>query len=267
MVNMNTLFKKGCLLAGVMMAANMFVVNEVKASEVPSGPQIPQGNVENEKQVDLNKKEEKKKKEAEEKLKKSNERGVLDKVLSLENTINLVGGALFTLANSFYKFYENKPGFYFDYYFAGWNSNPFAKGYLQFCPNINLGRGAFWLIATFWGSYEYLKGKISIGELKSTAAVIMTSVIKGTWGNGPSGKILFFFLSSLQGFVSMPLTLHFSKFSISISLDSMIWGIVGMILEPKDKKNMEENKEEELKEIVDHTNNKENKDGEELKEQ
>ena len=33
MANMNTLFRKGYLLAGVIMAANMFVVNEVKAME------------------------------------------------------------------------------------------------------------------------------------------------------------------------------------------------------------------------------------------
>ena len=33
MANMNALFRKGYLLAGVIMAANMFVVNEVKAME------------------------------------------------------------------------------------------------------------------------------------------------------------------------------------------------------------------------------------------
>ena len=33
---MNALFKKGYLLAGVIMAANMFAVNEVKAMNLPS---------------------------------------------------------------------------------------------------------------------------------------------------------------------------------------------------------------------------------------
>ena len=33
MANMNILFRKGYLLAGVMMAANMFVVNEVRAMD------------------------------------------------------------------------------------------------------------------------------------------------------------------------------------------------------------------------------------------
>ena len=33
MANMNTLFRKGYLLAGVVMAANMFIVNEVRAME------------------------------------------------------------------------------------------------------------------------------------------------------------------------------------------------------------------------------------------
>ena len=33
MAKVNTLFRKGYLLAGVIMAANMFVVNEVKAME------------------------------------------------------------------------------------------------------------------------------------------------------------------------------------------------------------------------------------------
>ena len=41
----------------------------------------------------------------------------------------------------------------------------------------------------------------------------------------------------------MPLTLHFSKFSISISLDSIIWGVAGMILELKAKKIKEKQRE------------------------
>ena len=67
---------------------------------------------------------------------------------------------------------------------------------------------------------------MGITDLKNTAAVFMASVITKKWRNGPSGKILFFFLSNVQGFVSAPLAIHFSNFSISISLDSILWGLV-----------------------------------------
>ncbi len=250
MAKINTLIKKGYLLAGVIMAANIFVINEMRATEndkdnltTQSQPQDISENDKGKENIPVGNGE-----------KKSSEKGFLDKVLSLENTINLVGGALFTLANSYYKFYENKPGFYFDYYFAGWNSNPFAKGYLQFCPNINLGRGILWLIP---GAYNFIKG-INSEEKKTRVAYLRTLhvsyLVANYFKNNHSLCITAFIgVFLLQGFVSMPLILHLSNFSISISLDSLIWAVIGKILEPKDKKDLEEikNNEEEEKPIND----------------
>ncbi len=224
MAKVNMLLKKGYLLAGVIMAANIFVVNEMKASTISS----EENNGDNtEKKEEINGGEGKEEK-------KSNVQGFFNFVLTYENTINFFGGALFTLANSFYKFYENKPGFYFDYYFAGWNSNPFVKGYLQFCPNINLGRGILWLIP---GAYNFIKG-INSEEKEEDAEdylkpLYVSFLVAERFKNDTACATALIVVFLLQGFVSMPLTLHLSNFSISISLDSMIWAVIGYILDKK----------------------------------
>ena len=81
MASVNTLIRKGYLLAGVIMAANMFVVNEVKATDEEN----------NDINIDIN---DNKKKEGENKT--LSLEGVLNFALSWENTINLAKG-LFSL--------------------------------------------------------------------------------------------------------------------------------------------------------------------------
>ena len=219
MASVNTLIKKGYLLAGVIIAANMFIVNEVRATD---------NTEEKEKDDILN---------TDEKDKEFSIINVLlnssGPVLYWENTINLAVGFVFSSVNNYFRWWNYNAGGYRKLGCFGWRSGRFLKDYLQFEINLNVGRGIFWLIPTIFGSCQYLKGKISIAELKSTAAVIMASVIEGTWENDTSGKILFFFLSCVQGFVSMPLTIHISNFSIAISLDSILWELVTIVRKDK----------------------------------
>ena len=244
MAKVKTLIRKGYLLAGVIMAANMLVVNEVKAMEdiKNNTNNIQEDNKETEK-IDI----------------KSffyiGPCKYIGFLLQWENTITLVGGALFTFANGLYNFYENKPSFYFDWLFAGWNSNPFANGYLQFCPNINLGRGIFWLVMHYTQTIlirPYFKNiikdltvrgmeKISAGKFANlyclyffceyTPLLIGNILVENMKSdNKKKDKIynfILFLLRLLQNFVSVPLRIHLpSRFSISIAFDSIIWMVV-----------------------------------------
>ena len=132
-------------------------------------------------------------------------------------------------------------------------SKRFLNDIFQFDINLNWGRCVFWLIATIFESYKYIKGRTSPIELTCTAAVIMNSIMDNSWINNHVDLRLFFFLSSLQGFVSMPIAIHISNFSISVSLDSIIWGIMGIflgkILEARIKKEEKGKEGEELKEV------------------
>ena len=214
----NTLFKKVYLLAGVVMAANMLVVNEIRATNTDGRNEIEinefdQGNSDSPgKNTSLLK-------------------IVLNFVLTYENYINFIGGLVSSgFINNYFKWWDYNPGGYGQFLWSGWRSKRFLNDIFQFDINLNWVRCVFWMIATFFGSNDYLKSRISITDLKTylkcTAAVIMASAITEGWKNGPRGKILFFFLSSLQGFVSMPLAIHISNFSIAISLDSIIWELV-----------------------------------------
>ena len=282
MASLNTLFKKGYLLAGVVMAANMFIVNEIKAS---SNPVKTEDNPKEKELLDTkdpefsigeqSEQEEKPNKEGEidtdEKKTGASKtwsvQNILDKVLSHENIINLFGGLAFSCVNNYLKWWDYNPGGYLNLRIGclGWRSKSFLNGTSQFEITLNLGRGAFWMIATFFGSNDYLKGKIIIGSLTNTAAVIMASVITEGWENGPRGKILFFFLSSLQGFVSMPIAIHISIFSIAISLDSIIWELVSGLLkivrvnmEKEQIKKNEMNDDNKVKEFDHSLNNNNN---------
>ena len=109
---------------------------------------------------------------------------------------------------------------------------------LQFEGNFNLGRGFLWLLL---GAYNFIKG-FTITEQQERmlyfTPLYVSTLVACRVGNheflAKTAHIVFFLV---QGFVSMPLTLHFAKFSISIYLDSLIWGITGMILEKKLKPN------------------------------
>ena len=248
MAKMNTLFRKGYLLAGVTMAANMFIINEMKATDTTLTTNIKKTREPEEENntdriflyTDDIDQEDKDGKAPETQPKQNIMDKVLSKVLYWENPINLIGGAVFSVANNYFKWCDYNPGKYWQFGCLGWRSKKFLNGVLQFEVNfVNLGRGAFWLIATLFGSYEYLKQKKDPKELTSTAAVIMNY----TWTYDTMGHILFYLLSSLQGFVSTPLAIHISNFSIAISLDSILWVLasgLSTIVRGKKKKNEED---------------------------
>jgi len=226
MANMNTLFRKGYLLAGVLMAANMFIVNEVVAMETMKSENSTYFEETGSVSLEYNRNKHKKNS-----LTLKNVLSFVGRVpyyfLAYDNYINLFVGVVSSVANNYLKLWDYNPGTYREFGRIGLRSGRLIKDIFQLDINLDLGRGVFWLIVTFFGSYAYIiKDKMGITDLKNTAAVFMASVITKKWRNGPSGKILFFFLSNVQGFVSAPLAIHFSNFSISISLDSILWGLV-----------------------------------------
>ena len=238
--NMNTLFKKGYLLAGVLISANMFVVNEVRAMKLgknhqKANPTYTDDNKDIEEQAEDQKKKKKivVRKKIREKYRRS-ETGLTIK--NLENAINLVGGTVSSIANNYFKLWDYNPGWYRQFGCLGWRSKRFLNGVLQFEVNFNLGRGAFWSIPHIINLYIIKRSK---GEKKDNDF---------SW-------VGFFFSDILRGFTSMPLTFHISKFnfSISISLDSIIWwGIIDNILKLSGKKKgKKENKEEGGEELID----------------
>ena len=99
---------------------------------------------------------------------------------------------------------------------------------LQFEGNLNLIRGGLWLIPGVIDFLWYFMKRKKINT--NTAALIMMKILKKVDDNEAKFGFFYSIFFLFQGFVSIPLTLHFSKFSISISLDSFIWGITGMIL-------------------------------------
>ena len=237
---MNTLFRKGYLLAGVMMAANMFVVNEVKAmnnkennmdtEEEEIKYNIEYQGTENE-EHSLNNTEEN---DLSFKKKCLSFVGwVLYYSLSYENYINLIGGVVFSCANNYLKLWDYNAGSYCNLRIGclGWRSGRLIDIF-QIDINLNLGRGVLWLIATCFFSSEYLRRRNTIDYIPNTAAVIMKSwnIIEAKEDNFAARCILFLFLSSFQGFASMPLAIHISNFSISISFDSILWGGIGIYL-------------------------------------
>ncbi len=236
MANVNTLIKKGYLLAGVLMAANIFVVNEMKATEndkddltTLNQPQNVEGEGKEEEVVPVENGE-----------KKSGEQGFFNFVLTYENTINLIGGLALSGANNYFKWWDYSPGVYRKLGCIGWRSKRLLNDIFQFEINLNGIRGISW-------------------SIPHIINLIMTKGSKKGKKDGDFSWITFFFKDILRGFTSMPLTFHFSNFSISISLDSIIWGIVGMILEAKDKKEQKPNKENQINNIENNIGIKTNK--------
>ena len=230
---MNTLFRKGYLLAGVMMAANMFVVNEVKASENKGtmsnfgGQGSGQGAEAqiSDPQTFLNdiSQQEKTKVQMGGEEGDQKKHSPLDKLLSLENYFNLFGTLALSGANNYFKWWDYNPGGYLKLRIGclGWRTKKFFD-IVQLDFNLNLGRGAFWAIPHIIKFRRSLtKTKIQgntedeqkeEGEIKSASNV--------------SPWVSFLFKGILRGFVSAPLTFHISNFSISISLDSILWKFV-----------------------------------------
>ena len=271
MAKVNTLIREGYLLAVVVIVANMFVGNEMKAMNKDKKDEIllekvnnmpePPTNTNPDVNIQKNKILQEKDKTTEQKIRIKNAFPIgpckyIGFLLQWENTINLVGGALFTLANGLYNFYENKPSFYFDGLFAGWNSNPFARGYLQFCPNINLGRGILWLV-TYYAqtllmplycgniikalrtrgvedkTIKNFVGRYFFYLFNEYTPIAIGLKLKGKMkcdNSEKKYKIFSFFqilLRLLQNFVSLPLIIHLtSEFTISIAFDAIMWMVV-----------------------------------------
>ena len=239
MANMNTLFRKVYLLAGVIMAANMFVVNEIKAMEALTKEENdPEKNKELNTKIDsslkitnINEIE----KIGTETQKKNDVPGtnILDRLLSHKNVFNLIGEAVFSGFNNYFKWWDYNPGWYGQFGCFGWKSKRFLYDVVQFEFNFNLGRGAL------WSFIHIMNREKTSGKVKK---------------NNNSSLTSFFLKDILRGFTSMPLTFHISKFnfSISLSLDSIIWwGIIDhFILKPSGEKEVKKG-EEPKKEVDD----------------
>ena len=263
MANMSTLFRKGYLLAGVVMLLNMFVVKEVMAmeggstgnpfsSELQMNPNSNNElnnnstNIEGYRRIEGTESE--KLDVTEDQFAPSILDELLYRLLFWENRINFFGGIIVSGFNNYLKLWDYNPGVYRQFGCIGWRYKRSLYEVLQFEVNLNLIRGAFWLIPGIIGFIQYANGKEDpIILLRSTAGLITMKILstneewekksKVSFGFGVSYFIFFI----LQVFISMPLTFHISNFSISISLDSMIWGITGFFL---DKKFLKDNNNE-----------------------
>ena len=197
----------------------MFVANEVRASAKENKMINPGGKDEGKKNISLE--------------------GVLNFALSWENTINLVGGAAFSVANNYLKWWDYNPGSYWKLGCLGWRSDRHIKDIFQIGINLNLGRGILWLIP---GTYNFIK---SFTEKDKSSAYVVPlyfsclvadRVYEFFEKNDLAGNIALIGFFLLQGFVSVPLAIHISNFSISISLDSMLWAGIGKFLDKNEKK-------------------------------
>ena len=262
MANMNTLFKKGYLLAGVMMAANMFVVNEVKASETgdlsgQGGEIATEEQFQNKENLTTEKAEEKKENLNIKEDKKGDQKkqGPLDKLLSLENYFNLFGTLALSGINNYFKWWDYNAGGYCTLRIGclGWRTKKFFD-IVQLDFNLNLGRGALWLIPGIFGLMQFIKMREKEYPiiLNSTAGLIILKILKKVKkeDNIASSAVFYSIIFLIQAFVSAPLTFHISNFSISISLDSILWAVIGKFLE-LEIKNME--KKAANKEPIDQT--------------
>ena len=234
MAKVNTLFKKGFLLAGVIMAANMFVINEMKAMD--ADPAVPANNQHEMNAMDaypaapannqqmlhtINNYPYYKDNNINQEIVEGGNQVVpgaqyvqsFRNFLLSQNGLTLIGGAVFSVANNYLKWCDYNPGWYGQFGCFGWRSKSFLNGVLQFEVNFNLGRGIGWSIPNIIALIMTIRSQENEGK-----------VVTIYWGG-------FFFIIILRGFTSMPLTFHISNFSISVSLDSIIWwGIIDNIL-------------------------------------
>ena len=257
---MNTLFRKGYLLAGVMMAANMLAVNEVKAMKnetaappLTSNPMItsknkgihllsemkeqgdtnpPYGNahqISNEKikKMDIQTTE-----KFNQEQKKQDVQNFFDRFLSLENYANFFGSLALSGANNYFKWWNYDAGRYREFGCVGYRTKRFLNDMLQLEVNLNVIRGVLWLIpgSLFFVVQGYSNHKINTACSFTFSLLLFLTINNGTVVPGIEKKlhtkVIAFLFSILQGFASAPLTFHLSKFSISISLDSIIWELV-----------------------------------------
>ena len=218
MVNMNALFKKVYFLAGMIMAANMFIVNEVKAAYEENG-ETNEFNLNNNPEdgnVNLG--------ENTVVYGTQNGSSFMDRILSLENCFNLIGGLVVSGANNYFKWWNYNPGTYRKIGCLGWRTKKFFD-IVQVGINLNLGRGISWVIL---GAYNFIKFFTVNDEQKEGYVIpLYFSFLVANFIEDPLAfNIALIAVFLLQGFLSIPLTFHISNFSISISLDSILWKFV-----------------------------------------
>ena len=117
MAKVSTLIRKGYLFAGVIMAVNMFVVNEVMAMKDISEETKNKNLLENEKEDDNSIPIGSKKmkggeiKDGKTVISKTlSVQGFRNFLLSHENIFNLIGGAVFSGFNNYFKWWDYNPG-------------------------------------------------------------------------------------------------------------------------------------------------------------
>ena len=253
--------RKNFLLSVIVLAFNIFIVNDISASEREKEFKIiDYPDIMHEDKTD----EYVEKIMEDENEKASPLENVLTYTLTYKNYIDLIGGLVSSGFNNYLKWWDYNPGMYCKPVWLGWRSKRFLNGMLQSELNLNVVRGILWLIPGVFGLMQYIKKKEHSIIFKSTAGLIAIKTLnkgeKININNKANIGIFYFIIFLFQGFGSIPLTLHFSNFSISISLDSMIWGVIGFFLDKKDEeeKGGEENEEEQPNEKKDDLKNIEN---------
>ena len=243
MANMNTLFKKGYLLAGVVMAANMFAVNEVRASSSQfANPQVNTSTTGTNPNITQNKQE----REVTTFDLSQNEgntnnlniiggekdhqkkQGPLDKLLSWENYFNFFGTLALSGANNYFKWWDYNAGSYCNLRIGclGWRTKKFFD-IVQLDFNLNLWRGIGWSIPHFIKFRQKLKQhKETEEKINEELNAEQPGEKEHKSGINADSLVSFLFKDILRGFVSISFTLHISNFSISISFDSILWEFV-----------------------------------------
>ena len=209
MANMSTLFRKGYLLAGVVMLLNMFVVKEVMAmeggstgnpfsSELQMNPNSNNElnnnstNIEGYRRIEGTESE--KLDVTEDQFAPSILDELLYRLLFWENRINFFGGIIVSGFNNYLKLWDYNPGIYFKVGCLGWRSKSLLNGIFQFDINLNLGRGVLWT-TFFWLNYTTMPKIMIIARL-------------------------------IVEFISIPLAIHIHGFDISIAFDSILFTVV-----------------------------------------
>ena len=95
--------------------------------------------------------------------------------------------------------------------------------------NLNLGRGILWLIP---GTYNFIKS-FTVDSDKKKEGYVKPLYFSFLVADRVEDLFIIVFIGVflIQGFVSVPLAIHISNFSISISLDSMLWAGIGKFLD------------------------------------
>ena len=218
MVKVNALFREMYLLTGVLMAANMFVVNEVMAME-----QVRRRNNNpiNESTLIEDNDENASWKEF--------VRVYLSFLLYYENAGNFLGMLIASGLNNYFKCWKYAAGKFRQPGYLGYRTKRFLNGILQFEVSLNVGKGMPWVLPGIFGLIDYIKLEEHTIIFNSTAGLIMLKILKTVHRNNRASFGVFYsIIFLLQGFVYMPLTFHIFNFSISISLDAILWELVAI---------------------------------------